>query len=62
MLGISLEIALTFLTGAVAPERLSAGAILATGVVTYTDGKVVVSGIKALYNKIKTRKSDQMER
>lgn len=56
----------TFFAGAAAPPRISAGVILAVGAaagaVTYTAGKVVVKGIKAIYNKIKTRKSDQMER
>ncbi len=50
-------------TGIFAPTTVTAGAVLAvgaiTGAVTYTAGKAVVSGVKALYNGIKDKKQDK---
>ena len=49
--------------GIFAPTTVTAGAVLAvgaiTGAVTYTAGKAVVSGVKALYNGIKDKKQDK---
>ena len=50
-------------TGIFAPTTVTVGAVLAvgaiTGAVTYTAGKAVVSGVKALYKGIKDKKQDK---